>query len=632
MKLAPLQQPTPARQAANKAAVVADVPPELPANASEPSDSVEKPVNNRETRIQKFVAKSGQASLEYLRYLSTIYAANLVGSTVGSLIFTPVGIHLANENAAVVGGFGVGGAIGTGALFALGGYLYERHRDKNNTDTELTAFNRPGGVGDSLLSGAALMSSLPKFVYPTVYGATPEQRAMIYSTLDKLPLKDVTASQTMTVIQDLNKTGIGGMSQPLMGQTRIIFDNANLNSASFGPELVIHEQGHAVDYKGGFGLMGSLNWRGGFGSGPFVSEYAKGNRYEDWAESYHAFQTDPDFATKFPEKYKVLHEASIQTPTERLVDRPGIRNFGKEVGASMDGVPYLRNAVELGMSLIAPVMIHKGSAELEEGLTTGDPARKLQGKMNLASGILLALPGCAPLALGTTIAYRALLHNAGGDAQKLERANHIADGVLGVASGPVGATAVAVGGVLHSAGIDLTKVSFDKQSNDKIINPGTMLKGLLSTVGGAVAGSLAGVVVGTSLSGAAGAAVGALWGRVGGGLIGLGAYGAYEAFKAKPNPGNTGEYDLTRDDKVYLTKVIGGGVAGGVLGTAAGSYGGRLLGSAVGQAIGGETGRWVGSYMGAIGGVVAGAYGLALAGAKIGNAFDTHPEAASKKS
>lgn len=596
-----------------------DIKPEVP------QDSVAELPNTRETRINHFVAKSGKASLEYLRYLSTIYAANLVGSTVGSLIFTPIGISLAKEQAAVVGGFGIGGAVAGGALAALGGYFYERHRDKNNSDVKLTAFSKPGGISDSLLSGAALMSSMPKIAYPTIYGATPEQRRMIYSSLDTLPLKDVTASQTMTVVQGLEKTGIGGMSQPLLGQTRILFDNDNLNSASFGPELVIHEQAHAVDYKQGFGLLGSLNWRGGFGKGPFVSEYAAGNRYEDFAESYHAFQTDPEFAAKFPEKAAVLQAAAIKTPSEQLVDRPQIREVGKKMGESMSSVPYLRNAVELGMSLVSPLMIHKGSVELESGLATDDPARLLQGKMNLATGLMLAMPGGAPFALGTTIAYQALLRHAHGNEQKLQQANNVADVVLGVSTGPVGMAAFAVGNELKEAGIDLSKANFRSVGTDTVIKPATMLKGLVATVGGSVAGSLLGVTIGSALTGPSGAAIGALWGRVGGGLLGLGAYGALSAFKKDPNH-ETSPYDLTRDDKVFLGKVVGGGLTGAAIGTVIGSQGGKWAGEMIGQSLGGPTGKAVGAWVGGLGGTMIASYGLAAAGASIGRSLDSHPE------
>ncbi len=590
-----------------------------------PTDTVESQPNTRETRINHFVTKSGKASLEYLRYLSTIYAANLVGSTVGSLIFTPIGIHLAKDQAAVVGGFGIGGAVAGGALAALGGYFYERHRDKNNTDVKLNAFSKPGGIGDSLLSGAALMSALPKVAYPTVYGATPEQRKLIYSTLDKLPMKDVTASQTMTVIQGLNDTGIGGMSQPLLGQTRILFDNDNLNSPSFGPELIVHEQGHAVDYKGGFGLLGSLNWRGGFGKGPYVSEYASGNRYEDFAESYHAFHTDPEFATKFPEKAAVLRAAALPTPSEKLVDQPKVRELGKKMGESMSSVPYLRNAVDLGMSLVSPLMIHKGSVELESGLTGDDPARLLQGKMNLATGLMLAMPGGAPFALGTTLAYQALLRNAKGNPEKLEHANNVADVVLGVSTGPVGMAAFAVGAELKRAGVDLAKADFRSPGHDTVIKPATMMKGLLATVGGSVAGSLLGVTIGSALTGPSGAAIGALWGRVGGGLLGLGAYGAMSAFKKDPND-QASPYDLTRDDKVFLGKVVGGGLTGAAIGTVVGSQGGKWAGEMIGQSLGGSTGRAVGAWVGGLGGTMVASYGLAGIGASIGRSLDHHPE------
>lgn len=613
-------QPTiqPYNPTAPKAAVAGKQgPAEIVDTAS--TNSAE-PANTREVRINRFVKTLSRESLEHVRYLSSIYAGNMVGTTIGALVATPIGIHLANESPAIVGGVSIGGAIAGGALGSLVGYLYERRQDTKGY-SEQTIMNKPGGIIDSAMALAAGVRSMPRFIYPSVYGADANEKETIYNALDKLPLKDATASSTMTVIPGLEKTGIGGMSQPLVGMTRIIFDQKNLNSPSFGPELVTHEQGHAVDYAGGWGLLGSLNWRGGFGKGPFVSTYASGNRYEDWAESYYHFHKDPTaFAADFPGKFKVLDEASRPTPFEGLMDHPKIRETGKHMADALATVPYARTALEVGASLLAPVMLRKGALELQEGMDKNDDARKLQGKMNLSAGVLMAMPGAGPLAIGSIVAQQALIRVAGDDPKRLELANSAANGVAALATGPFGMAALAVTQELAKSGVDLSKIDFTKAEEQHRIGAGKMLKGMIATVGGAVGGSLVGVSIGTALSGPEGAALGAVFGRIAGGAIGLGAYGAVQALKSEAH--DTSPYDLTRSDKIFLTKVVGGAAVGAAAGTVAGTLGGAAAGGAIGQALGGVTGERVGNWLGGAAGTMLGAYALGKAGATLGRLGD----------
>ena len=53
------------------------------------------PPNTREVRIGRFVKMLTRESLEHLRYLSTMWAFNMVGTTVGMIAATPLGIHFA---------------------------------------------------------------------------------------------------------------------------------------------------------------------------------------------------------------------------------------------------------------------------------------------------------------------------------------------------------------------------------------------------------------------------------------------------------------------------------------------------------------------------------------------------------
>jgi len=599
----------------------APAPPAVRETAPEKTAEKKPPPNTREVRIGRFVKSLTMESLEHLRYLSTIWAFNMVGTTVGLLAATPLGIRLAQDNPAVVGGVAIGGGVALGGAAALAGYALERKKGAPDLEQE----SRPQRLREAGLTLASGLKALPRFIYPTVIGATPAQEKAIYDALDKLPLKDATASATMSIIPNLTNTGISGMSQPGLTHTRILLDQDYV-SDSRAESLVHHEQAHAVDYAGGYGLLGSLNWRGPFGKAPFVSGYASGNRYEDWAESYEAYHRDPaDFAARFPEKAHIIQQHEKLSPSERLMDREPVRQVGRTMGHALGQVPYLRTALETGLAVLSPLQLHRGAKALEKGLVTGDEALKLRGKMNLISGVLMGIPGGAPLATAASALSLGFQMTASDDPAHLERANKTADRLMAVATGPVGMASVAIGQELSKAGVDLSQLDYTSDDFAKPISGGNMLKGLLCTVGGAIAGSLLGVAIGGTLSGAAGAGTSAFWGRIGGGLLGLGAYGGYRAWKkeeADPEP-----YDLTRGDKIFLAKIVGGAAAGAAAGTAAGVWGGRALGAILGNTLFGPGSESWSASLGGWAGALVGSYALGKAGAVVGRKLTSNDPA-----
>jgi len=550
--------------------------------------------------------------LQHLRYLSAANAFQKVGSTVGSLALTPLAIRFAQNNAPLIGGLAIGGTVVAGALGAVAGYAWLHHRDGKNKGLEAA-----GQVSDAVLNAGAALQTLPKFVYPSVSGATPEQVDLIYNALDKLPLHQATASATMEVVPDLLDTGISGMAQPGDSHVHILLDQSRMESQRWGTELVLHEQAHAVDYSGGFGLLGAHNWRGGFGKEPFVSNYAESNRYEDFAESFESYVQDPEgFAQEFPDKAASIERLSQTDPLSGSVDQPHVRDAGKKIGATLGKVPLLRTGLELAGSLMAPVMLHRGAGKLSEGLATGDEAKKLDGKLNLATGLFLSLPGARPLAFGSAVAGTTIRSLSKENKEEhMKAANSWADKVLATSAGPVGMTAAAVTQELKANGLGLDESSGFTAAGWQDARPGkgAMLKGTLATVGGTVAGSVLGAALGGAVSGSGGAIVGALWGQMAGGAIGLAGYSVHRVLSESKKERDP--LALTAADRKFLGKTVGGAVVGGTAGTLAAGAGGRLLGTTVGQAIGdpalagflGSLGGWVGGLAGAYGGAKLGA-------------------------
>ncbi len=569
-------------------------------------------------RVGHFVRGMTHESLQHVRYLAGAAAFRNVGSALGSLAITPLAIKLASENAAVVGGLAIGGTVAAGAIGGLLGYLWVRNADNNVSDDEgkKTVL---GNVVDKTLDLASAAQALPKFIYPSIYGATEAQRQVIYGALDQLPLADATASATMTVVPNLVDTGISGMAQPGASHVRILLDQSYLDNPARGRDLVFHENGHAVDYGGGFGLLGSHNWRGGFGKGHFVSDYAQQNRYEDWAETYEHFHNGSSLEA-VPEKAEVIRRASEQNVLDRTFDTPRVREAGKNIGEALDKVPYLRDGVEVAASLIGPVQIYRGSGDLIKGLENDDGELQLKGKFNLASGLFLTLPGAAPLALASSVAGSVIKTMASEDKEDgFKTANKWADSILATSAGPVGMTLAAVGGELKANGLEFSDSNGFNSLGWKAARAtkGSLLKGTLYTIGGAVGGSVAGAAVGVALGGPGGAALGSLWGQMAGGVIGLGAYGASRAMKSDKMGKNP--LALTKGDKKFLLGMAGGAIVGGGVGTALGGFGGRAVGEFLGNALAGPAGASLGGTVGSWAGALGGAYGGAKLGSGIGS-------------
>lgn len=594
------------------------------AGPSEPADAAELDGGTKDVgrlsgdagqRIGHFVRGMTHESLQHVRYLAGASAFRSVGSTLGQLLATPIAIKLANENAAIVGGVAIGSTVAVGAIGGLLGYLWVRGHDDSadGEDREKTVFGR---VADKTLDAASALEALPNFVYPSIYGASESQRQAIYSALDQLPLEDATASATMTVVPNLVDTGISGMAQPGASHVRILLDSSYLDNPSLARNLVFHENGHAVDYGGGFGLLGSHNWRGHFGSGPFVSTYAESNRYEDWAETYEHYHSGSDLSS-VSDKAEVIRRVSDQNPLNKAIDTPRVRNAGKSVGEALGSVPYLRDGLELASSLVAPIQIYRGTGDLLKGLETDDGELKLKGKFNLATGLFLTLPGASPLALVSSVAGSVIKTAAKEEREDgFKTANKWADTILSASAGPVGMAFAAVNSELKSNGLkyDDTHGFNGLGWQAARATKSSLLKGTLFTVGGVVGGSLAGAALGVALSGSTGAALGSLWGQIAGGAIGVGAYGALRAIKADKNAKHP--LALTKGDKKFLTRLVGGAIVGGGAGTALGTYAGKAFGELVGNAVAGPAGAALGGTVLGWAGGLAGAYG----GAKLGSA------------
>jgi hypothetical protein len=490
------------------------------------------------------------------------------------------------------------------------------------------------------------MKALPKFLYPSIRNATAAERELIEKTLDRLPLKSVVSTESITMNPNLAKDmGASGLARNMFFMHPIDFDRGELAVEGFNKGTIIHEVGHTRDFSEGlipyFGSSSKAPW----GKPPYVYDhwidtpndlYASTNHWEDFAQSYKFYYENPAELEKTnPAKFEAIKNMEKPGLYDKVMDRTGIREAGKKLSQAIDKVPGLRLALDVVSEISGPLTIHRGSANIIKGLEDGDEKKLFDGKMDLASGIAYSSKVAAPAGLAIDGVHWYLNRAVKKGRISQERADEIASRTLKLATGPVGLTAgAAVDEMLGAKGQDLKGIRL-VESRDKDPDPVSKWawkKTLVLLAGTAAAGVVGAVAAGLMFGPGAvliGSAVGSMVGARGTALL-------RNIFAKKPPADliidgkkvSGKEAALTRDDKIFMAKVGGGAAAGGVAGTVLGYAGGAAAGALLGGLIGGPIGAGVGAFLGKAAGSFALSYAGAKAGARLGKMLDKPQEKA----
>ena len=583
-----------------------------PAKSGQPKDTVDAAHEAQAQRISSFITEKKLDGARALKQVTGLVAGQLTGMTIGSMIFAPLAFKFGNLYIATGGAALTGGAMALAAS-KLAGKDFSKFTD--------------GKVGDGVGVLGAVANSLPKIAYPTLAGATGAEKDMIYGALDRLPLSGVTSAPTIDVVRGMEQAGASGLATPLFSHNRIFLDRDQIGiSRDWGQEVTTHEIGHTYDFSVGVGPILSRNFRGGgFGSDPHISHYAETNRMEDYAESYASYHLEPERLQRIaPDKYAALDASQQPGLVDQALDRPSVRETGKKIGTAFEKAPRLRNVLALGASLVGPFQLYRGASGYEKGLESGDAEKRINGKMNMASGAALMGPGTAPLSLLFSAGQIVTNHQLQNGSISVEEAEKRANAALTVSTGPFGMVASSVTGELEKAGLlveppkggeDFRTFSPFGTSNRKQ-SLGKMAAGFAV---GAVAG---GVALPFLHAGSAHAKVlSAATGSWAGGLVGAAlGFGLHMMTKPDAPTYLMGAQDnkLTGDDKKLLAKLSTPAVVGGAAGAVGGYFGGQMLGRVVGQAVAGAAGGVTGAALGSYLGVLGGSYALSKGGAKLG--------------
>ncbi len=276
---------------------------------------------------------------------------------------------------------------------------------------------------------------------------TAEEKSLVLSQLDKLPLKDVGAVKSITMLNSL--PGASGAAGPLPASPFILLTKDNFHSSEEWARMVLtHETGHAVDYDSGlFGLpkLLSESSKGPWGTPPYITSYAETgpgwypSEWDDMAESYAYYHLKPEeLKAKCPEKFARIEELEKNNFFQELVDRKEFRETGKFMGSVMEKAPYLQNGLAMISLVGGLVQAYRALGEMKRGEKTGDERLAMNATMNFAAGScfaskILAVPGMAiegaKSELNRAIEKREITAH---------QANAVVQATVGLVAGPMG--------------------------------------------------------------------------------------------------------------------------------------------------------------------------------------------------
>lgn len=458
-----------------------------------------------------------------------------------------------------------------------------------------------GTLGKAFGTAAKAIKAIPRFIYPSIQNATPVEAKMIEETLDQLPLRAVTSTNTITIDPNLAKDmQASGLARNLFFDRPISLDkgHAAMEYMNLNKGVLVHELGHTVDFQSspvpGVGMSNLRPW----GKGPYVYDptidtpddlYASTSHWEDFAQSHKFYHLDPEtLKTTNPDKFQAMEKYYEPNLYDKVMDRSGVRELGKKLAKAIDKVPYLRPALSVLGTIMGPIEMNIGADQIEKGIKEADVTKKYQGKMAMAQGIAFSTKILAPVGLGIAISKFIVDKKLEKGKWNIDQAHKFANKALAAITGPVG--------MIYSAYVDEILKDPEGKHVDEFTYQERQARGF-----------------GEKLSEG----------------LGMAQLNASEQDTGRELTKE--EAKLTWGDRIFLTKVaVGAGIAG-IAGTVAGYMGGSVAGAAIGGVVGGPVGALVGGLLGKVAGTMYLSHQGAKIGAKVGKFFDKESRETAKR-
>lgn len=377
-----------------------------------------------------------------------------------------------------------------------------------------------GGIKRATEQTLKGIKAFPKFIYPSVYKMTSQEVEFTMGVLDKLPLKDVNSVKGIEMLPSIPDASGLAYRNPAVPYIQLSRAEANLSKA-WAEEVTIHEVGHTKDYStalfGMFRHESSTNeiW----GKPPYISNYAKTNHWEDFAESYANYHLNPDkLKADCPEKFKRMQEMEKLGAFEKIIDRQAFRETGEYIGKQLAKVPYLTTGLNVLSYLVGFLQVAHGVGELTQARDTGDLKKKMDGTLDIAAGACFATKiFCVP-GLALDGAKQALDRAIDKGEITAAQGNAVVQNTVGVIGGPIA-------GIAHWVKSKFVKHQAQQKPPQQQPQPevtlGSLFKagsiaigGAAGTLAGGMIGPYMGVVAGFSVAGPLGGAIGLLAGAL----------------------------------------------------------------------------------------------------------------------
>lgn len=380
-----------------------------------------------------------------------------------------------------------------------------------------------GAVANTFAATRGLQA-FPQFIYPTIFDATAAERQQIYDVLDTLPLKDVNSVKSITVVPEIASDRPGWVTRGRAFDHNVTnfmeLSRKELADPKDFRKVLIHETGHTRDFESAwFGMFREDSSKDPFGKGPYVTDYAKTNRHEDYAETYAYYHVDPEGTkAKVPEKYEAIRQSEEPNFVERLIDREEFRETGRWLGDNIASSRGMRNSLQTFYFLSGGLQAAQGLDQLRKATEAGgDPLHHFQGVLNVAAGVafgsgVLALPGMAIHSAQRSL-NRAISR---GDLTPVD-----ADAAVRLASDPIERVVRGVGSrVGVTAPFQSLSERFPKADPNRTRAVSIAAGGAIGGIAGTIAGPYGGVIAGYHIAGPVGGAVGLVVGALGGYALG----------------------------------------------------------------------------------------------------------------
>lgn len=458
-----------------------------------------------------------------------------------------------------------------------------------------------GTLGKAFGTAAKAIKAVPKFLYPSIQNATPVEQKMIEETLDQLPLRAVTSTNTITIDPNLAKDmQAAGLARNLFFDRPISLDKGHMaiTNMNLNKGVLVHELGHSIDFQSspvpGVGMSNLSPW----GKGPYVYDptidtpddlYASTSHWEDFAQSHKFYHLEPEtLKATSPEKFQAMEKFYEPNLYDKVMDHSGIREMGKKLAKAIDKVPYLRPALSVLGTIMGPIEMNIGADQIEKGIKEADATKKYQGKMAMAQGIAFSTKILAPVGLGIALSKFIVDKKLEKGKWNIDQAHKFASKALAAITGPVG--------MIYSAYVDEILKDPEGKHLDEFTYDNKQPRGFTEKLSQG---------------------------------LGMAQLSAREVDTGRELPKE--EAKLTWGDRIFLTKVaVGAGIAG-IAGTVAGYVGGSVAGAAIGGVVGGPVGALVGGLLGKVAGTMYLSHQGAKVGAKVGKFFDKESREASKR-